>query len=280
MAKNFVGAGQDRDPHFGDFDSSCCVVPCVSCGIRCAYYSSQIYNSEFVVKCEFQDFDTVQYCPATECCNAPVCFECASRSRIVCRFCVKRTTVEFLHKSRPNSFSGNFSEKTDCSGLEDWLYKIWQFYELQQQLKGKCQLFFLWLRTQKGCPWRHWDHELNNWYELVFQPLRKQAVICSFEKFLIASKMVISQTFFSRVHHIPVRIDSRRQKMLPYFLQTCYDIPFSSSFTRKQMLKEFQAGLVGTLAVRLSQSNQVILQKQLAIKIFSKIMLNLILEKK
>jgi hypothetical protein len=46
------------------------------------------------------------------------------------------------------------------------------------------------------------------------------------------------------------------------------------------MLKEFQAGLVGTLAVRLSQSNQVILQKQLAIKIFSKIMLNLIFEKK
>jgi len=143
MAKNFVGAGQCRDPHFGvdHCDSSCCVVPCVSCEKGCACYSSQYYCSDFVVNCGSGDFDTGQYCPATECCHAPVCFECASRSRIVCRFCVKRTTVEFLHKS-PNSYSGNFSEKTDCSGLEDWLYKIGQFYELQQQLKGKCQLFF------------------------------------------------------------------------------------------------------------------------------------------
>ena len=138
--------GSDCDPNYGDDDDSCCVVPCASASCSSlARYSSQIYGSDFVVKCRFQDIDTGQYCPATECCHAPVCFKCAPRSRIVCRFCVKRTTVEFLHKSH----SGYFSEKTDCYRVEDWLYKIGQFYELQQQMNGKCQLFFLWLRTQK-----------------------------------------------------------------------------------------------------------------------------------
>jgi len=163
--------GLDRDPNYGDTDDSCCVVDCSSCRCRAsASFTDQIYRSDFIARC----FDLGQYCPVTECCNAPVCFKCAPLPRIFCSFCLKLTNVEFLDKNH----SGYFSEKTACESVGSWFCKIWQFHELQEQLNGDRQLFFLWLRTQKGCMWRHFHHEFNSWYDLASEPLRKQAVIC------------------------------------------------------------------------------------------------------
>jgi len=274
------------DVHDGYWGEGCIDVTCRDCGIpnsgfSSARYSSGVCRSEFAVNVERSKstFDLGEFCQATNCCNGPVCFDCAFRPKIFCRFCFKWTRVEFLAKIQSTEW---FSEKTECRDIGDWFELLEQFDQIEQQLNRHCQLFFLWLKTQKGYIRNGiFHHEPESWDALATATLtrRTQDIICDFQKFLIASKMVVSQTFFTRVHpmdhHFPVRINSKRKQMIPYLLLACHSFPLLSSFTRREILTEFQAGLVGEIAVRLSQSRQ-----DAAFKIFSRMILKLIRKKK
>lgn len=274
----------DDDYEHCYFDPNDCFQgTCFICG-KWAVYTLDEYLSDTVVNQGSKTHNLGERCPVTFCCHGVVCLDCAYQSRIFCKICQKWTRVDFLDKSKLSEW---FSEKTNCRSMRDWFDKLVQFDQIHQQLNEDCKLFFLWLKTQKGYIRNgFFHHERESWSDLASVPRRTQVIISDFKRFLVASKMVVFQTFFTRIHHIPVRtvspvrIDSRRQQMLPYFLYACYGVPFPSSFTRKQMLTEFQPGLVGKLAVRLSQSNQRIQQKQCALIIFSRMMLYLIRKKK
>lgn len=250
---------------------------CFICG-ELAVYTMDEYLSDTVVYRDSKTHNLGEECPVTLCCHGVVCLDCAYQSRIFCKICQKWTRVDFLYKYR---FSEYFSGKSNSRSIRDWFDKLMQFDQIHQQLNEDCKLFFLWLKTQKGYIRNGiFHHERESWSDLASEPRRTKVIISDFKRFLVASKMVVFQTFFTRIHHIPVRtvrIDSRRQQMLPYFLHACYGVPFPSSFTRKQMLTEFQPGLVGKLAMRLSQSNQM---SKYAVTIFSRMMLYLIRKKK
>jgi len=261
--------GYDFEEEEEGYDWTIVQCMCNKCS-KTAPFTARSYSSDYGIDSTFQYYNLGKNCPVTRCCNGPVCFTCAFQSTIFCEYCRKPTTVDFLDKE---ALHGYFSVKTECWNITDWFAKLWTFHEFRQELKGDCQLFFLWLKEHYKGRWWYPDHD--SWHHLDQKSERIQTLIRKFRKFLlaIASKMVVLQNFFSKIHQIQMiqppffaEINSRRQHLLPAFLETCYSLPFSSSFTRSQV------AVVGTLAVRLSQY-----QKQFSKIIFSRIMLNLLL---
>lgn len=261
---------EDEDPY------SYCAVGCSACK-RVAPFTERNYTSDFGVSTKSGGYYNLgSHCSVTACCHGAVCFCCAFRSEIFCKFCDQQTTVLFLDKN----YSRRFSQRTESGSITDWFDLICSFDRLKEDLGRNCQLFFVWLRKHyKGCDW---NPENYSWHHLDLDNRITKTLICEFEKFLlaIASKMVVSLTFFSRNHQIAMinppffaEINSRRQHLLPAFLEACYSrLPI----TRRQMMKQSQVAIVGTLAVRLSHYQK---QKQFAKIIFSRIMLNLLLLK-
>jgi hypothetical protein len=257
----------------GEEPYACCSVPCIGCGKNAAYTARQ-YQSDYGVTKKGVYYNLGQVCPASKCCDGPVCIVCVYRKNFFCRFCCKVSKVHFLDKD-------DFLSENTSSRIETvWFDKLWQFYLFQNELGGTCQLFFSWLRNdfpKRQCSW-----EFSSWDRLCLDNPGTKSLICEFNHFLHSSKMVVSHTVFSRVHRIPVKFDSffqsiqrKRQKNLNFFLEGCYRSPFSISFERREILKQFQIGFVGTLSLRLSQSrqhNNFLIHR----KIFCRIMLNLL----
>jgi len=265
----------DGDPYEEEEPYRYCEVYCFACKNGVARFTERTYTSDYGVTTRDDCYYNLgSHCSVTECCHGAICFRCAFREDIFCNFCKQQTNVAFLNK---DSY-GYFSEKTDSLNTIQWLDLIYSFHLLRENLGRDCHLFFLWLNKHyKGCLW---TTQINSWHILAKKANRICQLMKEFEKFLlaIASKMVTSQTFFSNIHQIEMinppffaEITSKRQHLLPAFLEACYNrLPI----TRRQMIKETQVAIVGTLAVRLSHN-----QKQFAKLIFSRIMLNLLLLK-
>jgi len=257
-----------------DMDSeepySCCSVQCIGCEGNAAY-TERPYNSDFGLTKGTKYFNLGQFCPMSKCCDGPVCFNCVYSSNFFCRFCCKESGVHFLDK---DDF---FSERTSSRHVTKWFDRIWEFTLFQKKLAGTCKLFFSWL--QEDFLKRHWCLEFYSWHRLCLDIQETKDIISEFNHFFDLSIMVASHTFFSRLHRIPVKFNKDFQKNLTFFLEACYGSPFSISFGRREMLKQFQIGFVGTLSLRLSESRQYnnfwILRK-----IFNRIMLNLLVAKK
>jgi len=260
----------DEEPY------ACCSVPCIGCERNNAAYTKRIYLSDYGDTKNGLYYNIGKFFQVTECCHGPVCIDCMFRNKFFCRFCCIDSNVDFLDK---DDF---FSEKTSSNLETKWFGKLWQFYLFKNKLGGTRQLFFSWLR--KDFPKRQSSWEFNSWDRLCLDTPGTKTLICEFNHFLHSSKMVVLHTLFSRVrvHHIPVKFDSifqsiqrKRQKNLNFFLEGCYRSPFSISFERREILKQFQIGFVGTLSLRLSQSrqnNNFLIHR----KIFNRIMLNLL----
>ena len=254
----------------------CCGVGCSACELV-ALFTERLYTSDFCVIRKDDYWNLGSYCSVTKCCHGAICFRCSFRDDIFCNFCQKWTTVDFLHK---DSY-GHFSLKTNSWSITNWFDVIVSFDKFKEKLGRKCQLFFGWLRNH--CKRSLLDPQhLNSWNDLVnYRSDRIQVIMDEFEQFLltIASKLVVSDSFFSNIHQIRVinppffeEINFKRQHLLRSFLEACYSrLPIS----RRQMMKETQVAIVGTLAVRLSHFQRI--QKKIAKLIFSRIMLNLLL---
>ena len=252
---------------------NCCSVPCIAATCENnAPFTERQYLSDFCCSKRESHYNLGKFFPASECCDGPVCLECAIGENFFCIFCLKFSKVHFLDK---NDFC---SEKTSSRSVDQWFQKLGQFNLFQEKLGKTCQLFFYWLQkdfSKRQCSW-----EFYSWDSLCLDTPKTKTLICEFEHFLHSSKMLVSHTFFPRV--IPVKFDSnfqcisiKREKIPKVFLEACYGSPFSISFERREMLKQFQIGFVGTLSLRLDQSRQnnfFLIPR----KIFNRIMLNLI----
>jgi hypothetical protein len=271
----------------GEYPFSCTEVPCgCGCG-NLAPYTERDYNCEFGVVRGKKYYNLGKFCPVTECCNAPVCFNCAFETTIFCEYCREPSSVDFLAKEA----YGKFSEKTNSWSITDFFRKLWKFHEFKEHLQGDCHLFFVWLKKHYERQWL-WHSGCYSWDDLKLETRITQDLICEFRKFLLASRLVVPRYFFSKPHQIPMlnphnqpfftEVSIRRQHLLPSFLDACYSLQYSSFFTRKQLMKQTQVAIVGTLAMRLSQSKKEgEYQKQrhsAAERIFSRMMLNLLIK--
>lgn len=249
---------------------ACCSVRCNGCE-RNAAYTERPYSSDFGLTKGTKYFNLGQFCPMSQCCHGPVCSDCVYRSDFYCRFCRRNSGVHFLDK---DDF---FSEMTSSRHVTKWFNRIWEFTLFQKKMGGTCMLFFSWL--QEDFLKRHWCLEFYSWHRLCLDIQETKDIISEFNHFFDLSIMVASHTFFSRLHRIPVKFNKDFQKNLTFFLEACYGSPFSISFERREMLKQFQIGFVGTLSLRLSESRQ---NNNLLIprKIFNRIVRNLLVAKK
>jgi len=269
----------DEDESDSNPSYSSCVVRCMACDGYGSFTDRNYKSEKKWVGREGDIFDIGEFCPVTECCHGPVCYFCAFRLEINCIFCRNPTAVCFLKKER----DGVFSYQSNSSIVTKWLQKICDFDQFQKILGGNRHLFFSWLKT--NAPKEFWDPKYFRWHNrLLYTPPITKSLICAFDKFLVATKMVVSQNFFCTVYGLTKKvnpifgciINERRAQMQRSFLEHCYSQQFSSSFKRKEMLKQFQIGFVGTLVVRLSKSRQNDHHYILS-TIFSRIMLKLLI---
>jgi hypothetical protein len=273
--------GEEYEPDF-DLHSeepySCCSVRCIICKRRRARYTEREYTSDRGYSQSGEYYNFGEYCPATKCCNGPVCLNCAAFNSylgIFCNFCREQTTVCFL----PKDTSGKFSNKTNSLCVNNWLVKLWNFQMVQDKLGATCQFFFYWLRNY-CLKELEWFPDLYSWHDLCLDRPMTQRLMLEFGTFTNISQMVFAQNFFCNRFQIRASIDplfgciiaSKREQIRASFLHAWYDLSFSSSF------KQIQIGFVGTLAVRLSSSNQKF-DNYMARTIFNRIMKNLIFPK-
>jgi hypothetical protein len=242
----------------GESPYACTAVRCGCEGCRkIAPFTERDYISDFGVCRGKKYYNLGKFCPVTECCHRPVCFDCAFETTIFCEYCREPSTVDFLAKIA----YGKFSEKTNSWCIEVWLQKIWDFHVFKKHLQGDCHLFFVWLKKHYERQWL-WHSGCYSWHDLNLAFRETQDLICEFQKFLLASKLVVPHYFFSKTHRYPMfkryhpffaEISSKRQHLLPSFLDACYRLQSPSFFTRKQIIKQTQVAIIGTLAIRLSQ---------------------------